>query len=68
MTDTIDFRMSKDGGHNNTDWQHREIGPTGNFKRVPPFRRLGMSRQWVFEIRNTSERPCPILGAVAEIE
>jgi hypothetical protein len=68
MTDTIDFRMSKDGGHNDSDWQHREIGPTGAFDKRAVFRRLGMSRQWVFEIRNTSPRPCPIMGAVAEIE
>lgn len=68
MTDTIDFRFSKDGGQNNSDWQSRDIGETGNFKRTPPYRRLGMSRQWIFEIRNTSPRPCAILGAVAEIE
>jgi hypothetical protein len=49
----VDVRYSKDGGRNWSDWRKRSLGSTGSFIKRLEFRRLGMGRQWVFDIRVT---------------
>lgn len=50
---SIDVRYSKDGGANWSDWRKLDMGQTGDFCKRLELRRLGMGRQWVFDIRVT---------------
>lgn len=50
---SIDIRYSKDGGRNWSDWRSMDMGDTGDFVKRLQVRRLGMSRQWIFEVRVT---------------
>lgn len=49
----VDVRYSKDGGRNWSDWRQMSLGETGDFAKRLELRRLGMGRQWVFDIRVT---------------
>lgn len=65
---TVDFRYSKDGGANWSDWRTYDLGDTGDFvKRVTP-RRLGRGRQWVFAYRITDNVRCDCLAMSAQLE
>jgi hypothetical protein len=50
---SIDLRYSKDGGRNWSDWRKLSLGGTGDFVKRVQARRLGRSRQWLFDIRVT---------------
>lgn len=50
---SIDIRYSKDGGRNWSDWRKLDMGETGDFVKRIQARRLGRSRQWIFDIRVT---------------
>jgi hypothetical protein len=64
----IDFRYSKDGGRNWSDWRQLEIGETGEFCMEVVTRQLGIGRQWVFDIRLTDPVRADILFAAAKLE
>lgn len=54
MSNTVELRYSKDGGYTWSDWQSRDIGGTGDFLSPKArWRRLGMARQFVVDIRMT---------------
>lgn len=61
---------SKDGGRNWSNWKRVSIGAQGEYAdRIRcRFKRLGVSRQWVFKIRVSSPRRSDMLGAVANLE
>ena len=64
----IDFRYSKDGGRNWSDWKQRSLGDVGDFVKRVTFRRLGQGRQWVFDIRVTDPVRADLIAASLQIE
>lgn len=60
---TVDFRYSKDGGHNWSNWRQCSLGETGDFVKRVEMRRFGQGRQWVFDIRVTDDAPACLMGA-----
>lgn len=65
---TIDFRYSKDGGRNWSDWRALDMGSTGDFVKRVQARRLGRGFQWVFAVRVTDPVKADILAASAQLE
>lgn len=65
---TIDFRYSKDGGNNWSDWRKLDMGQTGSFVKRLEVRRLGRGQQWVFAVRVTNPVKADILSASAMLE
>lgn len=68
MTEQVQFRYSKDGGHNHSDWRNRDLGPAGNFIAPLVFRRLGRGRQWVFDVQVSDDCNRDILAMSLQIE
>lgn len=64
----VDFRYSKDGGHNWSDWRRLSLGSTGRFVKRVETRRLGRGRQWVFAIRVTDPVKADIIAASIQAE
>lgn len=60
---TVDFRYSKDGGHNWSSWRQCSMGETGDFVKQIEMRRFGQGRQWVFDIRVTDPGKADLMGA-----
>lgn len=60
---TVDFRYSKDGGHNWSSWRQCSMGSTGDFVKQIEMRRFGQGRQWVFDIRVTDPGKADLMGA-----
>lgn len=60
---TVDFRYSKDGGHNWSSWRQCSMGNTGDFVKQIEMRRFGQGRQWVFDIRVTDPGKADLMGA-----
>lgn len=60
---TCDFRYSKDGGHNWSNWRQCSMGNTGDFVKQIEMRRFGQGRQWVFDIRVTDPGRADLMGA-----
>lgn len=50
----VQFRYSKDGGHNWSGWVTRSLGEVGEFQKRVRAYRFGQGRQWVFDIKVTS--------------
>jgi hypothetical protein len=65
---SIDIRYSKDGGRNWSDWRKLDMGGTGDFMQRVVLRRLGMGRQWVFEIRVTDPVRADLIAASTQVE
>lgn len=65
---TVDIRVSKDGGHNWSDWRTLDLGDTGDFVKRVETRRLGRGRQWVFDIRITDPIRADIMAASVMLE
>ena len=66
----VDFRYSKDGGHNWSDWRQCSLGETGSFMKRVEMRRFGQGVQWVFDIRVTDPGKADLMAAstMAEAE
>jgi len=64
----IDIRYSRDGGHNWIDWRKIPLGEVGDFVRDIQVRRLGMARQFVFDIRVTDPVKADIMAASIMVE
>lgn len=64
----VDFRYSKDGGHNWSEWRRLSLGSTGRFVKRVETRRLGRGRQWVFAIRVTDPVRADLMAASAMLE
>jgi hypothetical protein len=60
---TVDFRHSKDGGHNWSNWRQCSMGNTGDFVKQIEMTRFGQGRQWVFDIRVTDPGKADLMGA-----
>lgn len=60
---TCDFRYSKDGGHNWSNWRQCSMGSTGDFTKQIEMRRFGQGRQWVFDIRVTDPGKADLMAA-----
>lgn len=65
---TVDFRYSRDGGNNWSDWRKLDMGQTGSFLKRLEVRRLGRGQQWVFAVRVTDPVKADIMGASAMLE
>jgi hypothetical protein len=65
---TVDFRYSKDGGNNWSDWRTYDLGKTGSFMKRVVARRLGRGRQWVFAFRITDNVRADCLAASLQLE
>ena len=59
----ITLRWSDDGGHSWSNGQDRSIGQSGNFKHRVMFRRLGVSRDRVYELVGADPVPYRIVDA-----
>lgn len=64
----LDLRYSKDGGYNWSDWRKIKMGKTGNFLKKLTISRLGIGREWMFEIRVTDDVKADIIALNAMIE
>ena len=60
---TCDFRVSRDGGHNWSDWRQCSMGNTGEFTKRVEMRRFGQGVQWVFDIRVTDPGKADLMAA-----
>lgn len=65
---TVDFRYSKDGGHNWSAWRQKDLGETGSFVKRIEMWQFGQAQQWVFDIRVTDDVKADLLGAVTQLE
>ncbi len=65
---TARLRWSDDGGHTWSNWHHRSIGAIGEYKARAIWRRLGSSRDRVFEISVSDPIKAVIVDAYAEVE
>lgn len=65
---TVDFRYSRDGGNNWSDWRTIDLGGTGDFVKRVVIRRLGRGRQWVFAYRITDNVRADCMAASAQLE
>lgn len=65
---SIDVRYSKDGGRNFSDWRKLDMGATGDFVKPLRLNRLGMGRQWVFDIRVTDPVRADLMAASVQAE
>jgi regulation of enolase protein 1 (concanavalin A-like superfamily) len=65
---SVEFRYSKDGGANWSDWTKLDLGTTGQFTKRVTRRRLGVGIQWVFAYRITDNVRADCLAASAQLE
>ena len=63
----VQVSVSKDGGHNWSDWRECSLGEVGQYRRRCVFRRFGIARQLAIRVRVTSPVQASLMGAVAEI-
>lgn len=57
------LRFSKDGGHTWSNEYWKSAGPMGQYRKRVIWRRLGIARDWVFEITMTDPVPWRIVDA-----
>jgi hypothetical protein len=62
------LRYASDGAENWSDWRDLESGETGDFLKPIVARRLGMARDRVWEIMDTSDAAQDVLAASIIIE
>jgi hypothetical protein len=60
------LRWSKDNGHTWSNWQQASLGQSGERAKRVIWRRIGLSRDLVFELQVANETVTRILGANAE--
>lgn len=66
----VKVRRSKDGGHNYGEWKEHSLGELGEYQdRVNvTFRRLGIGKQFQFDIEVSSPIKASVLAAYGDIE
>jgi hypothetical protein len=62
------LKVSKDGGHTWSSEVWRSLGKLGHYSKRVIWRRLGVSRDWVFRFRITAPCKRVILGGWLEVE
>lgn len=60
--------VSRDGGHNWSDWRESTLGEIGEYQKRVRFRRFGQARQFVMKVRVTSPIRADFHGAVLDVE
>lgn len=69
ITDHLcEFRYSKDGGNNWSNWRTRSIGAVGQYVQRVRFKRLGQSPQWVFHVRVSSPQVRDMLDCTIDAD
>jgi len=63
---SVMLQISRDGGHTFGQEMWKTIGTQGQYVQRAEWRRLGISRDWVFKIRITDPIPVCIIAAVVE--
>lgn len=64
----IQFRYSKDGGENWSNWRDLASGDTGSFQHPLIVRRLGRAEHFVVQYRDTSDTAQDVLSASIDIQ
>lgn len=67
-TPVIQVRYSDDGGRNFTNWREISLGDLGEYQTRQRIRRLGATRNRVWEIQCAEPVKVNLLGAVAFAE
>lgn len=62
------LRVSKDGGHTWSSERWASAGKQGEFRHRAIWRRLGVARDWVFEIKVTDPIPVTFISALLNVE
>lgn len=68
MTHKLQLRTSRDGGRNWTAPREKDLGEAGDFNSRAVFRRLGIARELLVEIRDTSPYRGDLLAASIDAE
>lgn len=69
MTDRVVLvSVSRDGGHQWSDWREASLGEIGEYQKRVRFRRFGQARQFVMKVRVTSPIRADFHGAVLDVE
>jgi hypothetical protein len=64
----VEVAVSKDGGHNWSNWRRRSLGLIGEYQQRIRLLRLGRYRQLVVKIRISSPVKSDLMGATVSIE
>lgn len=65
---TIQLHYSNDGGNNWSGWRDFPAPTTGGFMQPLVLRRLGMARERIWELRDTSDAAQDLLAAALHVE
>lgn len=68
MTAVLQVRYSDDNGNNFTNWREVSLGELGKYTTRQRLRRMGATRQRVWEIQCAEPLQVNLLGAVAYAE
>lgn len=68
MTHRVALRSSRDGGRNWTAPREKDLGNAGNFNARAVFHRLGIARELLIEIRDTSPYRGDLIAASIDVE
>jgi hypothetical protein len=63
MSHKLELRTSRDGGRNWAATREADLGDTGDFNARAVFRRLGMARELLIEVKDTSPYRGDLLAA-----
>ena len=64
----VEFRTSKDGAHNWSNWRQYDMGEQGAFNNQPVFRRLGVGRRIVMHVRVTGNHSRDLVACSVDTE
>ena len=68
MSHKVELRTSHDGGRNWSDWREYDLGEAGQFDGRATWRRLGQTRQLVFQVRDVSPYRGDLIAASIDAE
>lgn len=63
MSHVIQIRYSPNGGRNWSQWRDYDLGETGDYEGRAIYRRLGIFRDMVVEVKDTSAYPANLIAA-----
>lgn len=64
----VEVAVSKDGGHNWSNWRRRSLGQIGQYQKRIRLLRYGKNIQFVVKIRISSPVKSDLMGATVSIE
>lgn len=68
MSRKLELRTSRDGGRNWAATRESDLGEIGDFNARAGFRRLGMARELLIEVKDTSPYRGDLLAASIDAE